>query len=91
MFRQRALSDSEVQAIYATQGHVNKPKSDLILPFQQSLASARVGITGVGTNTIHADNTNWTLNTVTFTAPQDNSVLQIDGLSSRGCCWIRLR
>jgi subtilisin-like proprotein convertase family protein len=73
----RALSASEIKAIY-TDGSTGKFDPTAALP--TSLAEAQVTISGVSTNIVFGANTNWQVTTVQFVAPQDNCVLEIDGI-----------
>jgi subtilase family serine protease len=73
----RALSASEVGAIYNA-GSAGKFDSET--PFPQNLAEAAITIDGAPMGIILGNNTNWQTQTITFTAKQDGTLLQIRGI-----------
>ncbi len=79
-FYQRALSDSEVNAIYAN-GSAGK-----FNPFQftnspaQSLAQAGITLPGLATNSIFGSNTVWQIRTINFVPTLTNTTVTISGL-----------
>ena len=83
----RVLSLSEIQAIYNADG---AGKFDPAAPIPGALAEAHVALEGVSTNVILGNNRNWQVYAVTFTAGQNGTPLQLDGLK-RACFWIPSR
>ena len=74
----RALSASEIQAIYQKG---SSGKFDPTAPsIAQGLAEAQVIVDGFAFPPFFGSNTNWQTNTITFTAAQSNSVLEVTGL-----------
>ncbi|HEY5232223.1 MAG TPA: S8 family serine peptidase [Verrucomicrobiae bacterium] len=77
---QRALSASEIQAIYQD---MTKGKFDANVfntSPAQSLAEAQVSVNGRTSGTLYGNNTNWQTKTITFTATQNGTPLQISGI-----------
>ena len=76
----RALSASEVKAIYQ-KGSAGKFDPNLINTSPSlSLAEAQTSVNGQTPNIINGNNTNWQVYTTTFTATQNGTPLQIAGL-----------
>ena len=73
----RALSASEVQAIWAN-GAAGKFNATSAFP--QNLAEASIAIPGAGTGLIYGDNTNWQQQTISFTATSTSTPVVISGL-----------
>jgi subtilisin family serine protease/subtilisin-like proprotein convertase family protein len=74
---QRAISASEVKAIYNLR---TAGKFDASAPIPNSLAEARVAISGISTNVIFGSNTNWQTQLATWTANQAGTPIQITGI-----------
>jgi hypothetical protein len=74
---QRALSASEVKAIYNLR---TAGKFDASAPIPNSLAEARVVVGGISTNIIFGNNTNWQTQLASWTANQAGTPIQITGL-----------
>ena len=76
----RALSASEIKAIYA-KGPAGKfdPVRFASSP-AQSLAEAQVSLNGQSQGTLYGNNTTWQVETITFTATQNATPLSISGL-----------
>jgi hypothetical protein len=76
----RALSASEVKAIYNA-GDVGKfdPVTFNTSP-AQSLAEAQISLNGQTQGTLFGNNTNWQIETITFTATQNGTPVQISGI-----------
>ena len=72
----RALSGSEVHAIYAAGG---AGKFDTNAPIPDALAKAQV-VLGTSTNVLFGNNTNWQTKVTSFTAPANGMPLQLTGL-----------
>ena len=76
----RALSASEVRAIYNA-GDAGKFDPSLINTSPAlSLAEAQVSLNGQAQGTLYGNNTNWQVETITFTATQNGTPLSIAGL-----------
>ncbi len=78
----RALSDSEIKAIYNLgTNHTGKfdTNSFSISP-AQSLAEAQVSLNGQTQGTLYGNNTNWQVETLTFVATQNGTPVQISGI-----------
>ena len=73
----RALSASEVGAIYNAG---SAGKFDPAASFPQNLAEAAFTVDGTPMGVISGNNTNWQTLTITFTAKQDGTLLQIQGI-----------
>ena len=76
----RALSASEINAIY--QGGTNGKFDPVTFSNSpaQSLAEAQVSLDGQSQGTLYGNNTNWQVATITFTATQNGTPLAIAGL-----------
>ncbi len=76
----RALSASEIAAIYSNgiAGKFN-PVEFSTSP-AQSLAEAQVSVNGQTSATLYGNNTSWQTETITFTATQNGTPLQISGI-----------
>ena len=73
----RDLSASEAKAIYKTGG---SGKFDPASSFPQNLAEAQINLGSETPATILGNNTNWQTETITFTATQNGTPLQITGI-----------
>ncbi|HAO79836.1 MAG TPA: hypothetical protein DCQ92_12850, partial [Verrucomicrobia subdivision 3 bacterium] len=74
----RALSASEIKAIY---NHGSAGKFDPAAPsVATGLAEAQVTVDGSSSPAFFGSNTNWQTTSITFTATQNNTVLQIAGI-----------
>jgi subtilisin-like proprotein convertase family protein len=74
----RALSASEIKAIY---NHGSAGKFDPAAPsVTTGLAEAQVTVDGSSSPAFFGSNTNWQTTSITFTATQSNTVLQIAGI-----------
>ena len=77
---QRALSTSEINAIYQ-KGSAGKFDPVLFTNSPaQSLAEAQVSVNGQAPTTILGNNTSWQVKTITFTATQNGTPVQISGI-----------
>ncbi len=76
-FYRRALTASEVQAIYQDGA---AGKFNAASPFPQNLAEATVSIPGVAPSLIYGDNTNWQQQTISFIATNTSTPVAITGL-----------
>ena len=76
----RALSDSEINAIYQ-KGSAGKYDTNLITTSPAlSLAEAQINLDGQAPVVINGNNTNWLVYSTTFTASQNGTPLVINGL-----------
>jgi hypothetical protein len=73
----RAISASEVKAIYRAD---TAGKFDPATSGPEALAKARVTVSGIATNSVLGNNTNWQSSSLNFTANQNGTALQIEGL-----------
>ncbi|MFZ0827035.1 MAG: S8 family serine peptidase [Verrucomicrobiia bacterium] len=74
----RALSASEILAIYQ-KGTSGKYNTSAPAGIAQGLAEAQVTVGSFAYPLFFGSNTNWQTNTITFTATQTNTVLQVAG------------
>ncbi len=73
----RAISASEANAIHAL-GAAGKFDASSALP--AALAKIAVTVPETGANTVYGNNTTWQTNSVSFTAAENGTSLEIDGL-----------
>jgi subtilisin-like proprotein convertase family protein len=76
----RALSDSEIQAIFADGAAGKFDPTRFSLSARQSLAEAQISVNGSALTNLFGNNTNWQTYTVSFIATQTSTPLQIQGI-----------
>ena len=77
---QRALSQSEIKAIYAAGSNGKFNPNQYQNSPAQSLSEASVSIPGVTSSLIFGDNTNWQQQTISFTATSSSTPVVVTGL-----------